>query len=310
MPTAGRVVVVGSSHVDFTIILDTIPRVGETVIGKGFKLAPGGKGANQAVAAARLGAEVYMVSRVGRDHFGKTLLKNFKLNGVRTDYVFEDVEAHTGIAFILVDSSGRNTIAVAPGADLKVSREDVEKASEVISSADVVLLQLEIPLETVAYAIEEAWREGVCVVLTPAPAQPIPDSVLSKVNVLTPNEIEAEMLTKIRVHDLSDAAAAGRKLLEKGVDAVVITLGDKGALLVDREGEFHVPALPVKPIDTTGAGDCFSGALGVAIAEGLTMREAVIFANTAAGLSTTKIGAQEGMPTREEVKQALTSKAT
>ncbi|MEM1659139.1 MAG: ribokinase [Candidatus Jordarchaeales archaeon] len=305
---AGLVVVVGSSHVDFTILLDRIPRVGETVIGKEFRLSPGGKGANQAVAAARLGAKVYMVSRVGRDHFGRMLLENFKLNGVRTDFVFEDPEAHTGVAFILVDLDGRNTIAVAPGADLKVSKEDVEKASEVIKRADVVLLQLEIPLETVAYTVEKAWEVGARVVLTPAPARPIPDSVLGKVDVLTPNEVEAEMLTGIKVQDLSDAAAAGRKLLEKGVRAVVVTLGDKGALLVDKEGEFHVPALPVKPVDTTGAGDCFSGALGVALAEGLSMREAVFFANAAAGLSTTRIGAQEGMPTREEVEQITRSK--
>ncbi|MBS7287818.1 MAG: ribokinase [Candidatus Freyarchaeota archaeon] len=307
---AGRVAVVGSSHVDFTILLDKMPKVGETVVGKGFRVSPGGKGANQAVAAARLGAEVHMVSRVGRDAFGKLLLDNFRINGVRTNHVFEDPEAHTGVAFILVDSAGRNMIAVAPGVDLHVSKEDVEKASEAIRGADVVLLQLEIPLETVAYTVEKAWKQSVPVVLTPAPAQPIPESVLSKVSVLTPNEVEAEMLTGVKVQSLRDATVAGRKLLEKGVGSVVLTLGDKGALLVDEEGEFHVPALPVKPVDTTGAGDCFSGALGVALAEGLNMKKAVVFANTAAGLSTTKTGAQEGMPTRKEVEHVLKSKAT
>ncbi len=302
---ASRVVVVGSSHVDFTVLLNELPRIGETVIGHGFKVSMGGKGANQAVAAARLGAEVYIVSRVGKDHFGKMIIENFAKNNVKTDYVLEDSNGHTGVAFILVDAFGRNMIAVAPGVDLNISKDDIDKADVIMRKAAVLLLQLEISIETIAYAIEKAWKYGVQVVLTPAPARPIPESILSKVSILTPNEIEAEMLTGVNVQSLSDAATAGRKLLEKGVQSVIITLGAKGVLLVNEEGDFHVPALPVKPVDTTGAGDCFSGALGVALAEGLSIKEAVIFANVAAGLSTTKVGAQEGMPTRKEIEKVL-----
>ncbi|MHA1606110.1 MAG: ribokinase [Candidatus Freyarchaeota archaeon] len=302
---AGCVVVVGSSHVDFTVQLDRMPRLGETVIGKGFKVAPGGKGANQAVAASRLGAKVFIVSRVGRDYWGGFLRENFVKNDVSVEYLVEDEEEQTGVALILVDSEGRNIIAVAPGADRKVSREDVDRAERVFREAGAVALQLEIPIETVIYAAEKAWRHGVRVVLTPAPVHPLPEKLLEKVTVLTPNRVEAEELTGVKIRDLKDAATAGTILVERGVDNVVITLGERGAFLVNAERSVHIPPFKVKAVDTTGAGDAFSGALAVALAEGKNVDDSVRFANVAAAISTTKLGAQEALPERGEVEEAL-----
>ncbi len=296
-----RVVVVGSIHMDFYVRVPRIPRPGETVLGSGFVMSPGGKGANQAVGAARLGAETYMVGRVGKDWLGNTLIDNFRVNGVNPEYVMQDPSTHTGVAFILLEESGENAIAVAPGADSRVAREDVDRALDVIKSSQVMLLQLEIPVDTVVYAAKRAWESGAKVVLNPAPAVKLPDEVFKYVSVLTPNRIELSMLTSTRAEEYSELVNAAKILLKKGVEYVVVTLGAQGALIVGCDHTELVPAYKVKVVDTTGAGDAFNAALAVFLAEGKDVREAVKLANAAAALKVMKLGAQSGLPRRDEL---------
>jgi len=296
------VTVVGSIHVDFYIRLPKLPRSGETVLGYDFIVKPGGKGANQAVAAAKLGAETYMVGRVGGDVFADQLLENLRKNSVDIRHVYKDPTTHTGVAFILLDQeTGENVIAVAPGADLKVSREDVDRALDTIKSSKVLLLQLEIPVETVVYAARRAWESGVKVLLNPAPARQLPEEIYRYVHVITPNMIEASHLTGITVESVEDAVKAGKKLVERGVKYVVITMGARGALVVSEDLVEHIPAYKVSVVDTTGAGDAFNGALAVFIAEGMSITDACRLANAAAALKITRVGAQEGLPTRREL---------
>ncbi len=302
---APQVSVVGSIHMDFFILMDHLPVPGETVLGKSFTMQPGGKGANQAVAAARLGAKTYMVGRVGGDIFAEEVLNNFRRNGVDVSYVRRDPETHTGVAFIFVDSRGENMIAVAPGADARVSTHDVDSAIDVISSSDVLMLQLEIPIETVVYAAKVAWEHNVKVVLNPAPARTLPEEIYGYIHVLTPNRIEAQMLSGVRIESREDIVKAAHVLMDKGVENVVITLGAEGALLVSEEGVYHIPAFKVRPVDTTGAGDAFNAALAVAIAEGRSLREAVRLANAAAAIKITRVGAQAGLPYRRDLEEFL-----
>lgn len=298
------VTVVGSLHMDFTVLTDHLLSPGETVIGRTFKMSPGGKGANQAVAASRLGARVYIVGRVGKDYLGELLLDNLRKNHVETDFVVKDPSSYTGIALITVDSGGRNTIAVAPGTDTALTKEDVERAMPTIARSSAVLLQLEVPLETVAYAAEEAWKGGVKVFLNPAPFKPLPLSLYRNLFALTPNEVEASALMgfKATKEDVEDLRKVASRLLDLGVENVVITLGAKGALLATHGKALLLPAFRVKPLDTTGAGDAFNAALAVAISEGSSLEDAVRFANFVAACKVTKLGAQEGLPTRDEVE--------
>ncbi len=302
------VVVVGSTHMDFTIYVDHLPKTGETVIGEKFLMSPGGKGANQAVAVARLGAKSYLVSRVGTDYIGEQLIQNLIRNGVDTTYVTRDPTTYTGIALIMVDRDGRNIIAVAPGTDLKVSKEDIDRAEEIIKRASIMLLQLEIPIETVVYAARKAYSYGVKVILNPAPARKLPSEIYKYIHTITPNVVEAETLSGIKIETRDDMIKAARKLQDLGVKNVVITLGEEGALLVTEETVKHVPTFKVTAIDTTGAGDAFNGALAVALAEGKTMEEAVLIANAAAALKCTKPGAQTGLPWREELRNFIKEK--
>lgn len=299
------ITVVGSIHVDYTVKLPRLPAIGETVIGLEFKKSPGGKGANQAVASARLGAETYMVGRIGRDEDGRILLENLRSNGVRVDYVKVDPESYTGIALIMVDSEGRNIIAVASGTDARVSASDVDEAEEAIRRSDILLAQLEIPLETTVYALEKAWSLGVKTILNPAPSRPLPEEVYGKIHVITPNMVELSMLTGIPVETLDEAEQAARKLIRLGVETVVVTLGERGSMIVTGGKSVHVEAVKVKPVDTTGAGDAFNAALAVGLAEGRTLEEAVHLANAAAALKITKMGAQEGLPRRGELEEFL-----
>jgi len=302
-----RVLVVGSIHMDLVVVLDRFPEIGETVIGRDFKMTPGGKGANQAVAAARLGAETYMVGRLGRDFFGRVLRENLKRNGVRDDFVVEDPESYTGVALIFVDVEGRNMIAVAPGTDARVGPSDVDSALDTLGSVDAVLLQLEIPLETVTYAAKRAKEAGALVVLNPAPFRPLPEDVYRHVDVLTPNEVEARQLAG-RFGEYATLRECCEVLLEKGLSAVVVTLGPKGAHVFSRDFEGLVPAFKVPVVDTTGAGDAFSAALAVALSEGMSIEKAVVFANAVAAIKTTRLGAQEGLPYREEVNKFLSER--
>ncbi len=303
-----RIVVVGSANMDLIVKLRKLPVVGETVIGGKFKMSPGGKGANQAVAASKLGAESYFVGRVGDDDFGRILLKNFKDKGVNVDYLTIDKNAHTGVALIMVDQAGKNLIAVASGANSRCSPEDVNRIKDLMKRTSVLLLQLEIPTETVQYAATLAKQIGLRVILNPAPARSLPKELLESVDVIVPNEVEAEILTGIPVKDLDSAIEAGRKLLGFGINAVVITLGKKGALLVDKNEHKIIPGVSVKAVDTTGAGDAFCGALAFALASGKNLNEAVFMANHAGALATTKIGAQEALPTLEELEAFLKEK--
>lgn len=300
-----KIVVVGSSNTDMIIKTPRIPRPGETVVGGDFFLTAGGKGANQAVAAARAGGDVVFVARVGSDNFGKQQLAGLARDGINIDYVIKDKEASSGIALICVAPDGENSIAVAPGANGRLSPDDVKKAAGVIASASLLLMQLETPFETIRTAAEIASDAGVPVILNPAPAQPLDTGIFSYITYFTPNETEAELFTGKAVIKKSDLPGAALALLAKGVKTVLITLGAQGVYIVTPEWEELIPAFSVKAIDATAAGDVFNGALAVALAEKKSLPEAVRFASAAAALSTTKMGAQPSIPFRNEVEDFL-----
>jgi ribokinase len=282
-----------------------IPQPGETIIGGDFRTAPGGKGANQAVAAARLGAQVSMVGRVGCDAFAESLLSNLVAAGVDHAFVIQDPEAATGVALIAVDDAGQNSIVVASGANMRLSPADVDSAEAAIAGADALLLQLESPLEAVTRAAEVACAHEVRVILNPAPARSLPAALLSLVDVLIPNESETALLTGLPVGDQAEAQAAAAALRVLGVGTVILTLGERGALLAQKGAAELVPAFEVKPVDTTAAGDAFVGGFAVALAEGKSLAEAVRWGNAAGALATTRLGAQPSLPTRQAVEKLL-----
>jgi ribokinase len=299
------IVVVGSSNTDMIIRVPRIPRAGETLLGGEFLTAAGGKGANQAVGAARAGGKVALIARVGRDAFGDQAIASLRRDGVDVSCVFRDKLAASGVALIFVAKDGENSIAVAGGANAKLSPADVKKAAGVIRSAAVLVAQLETPLATVTAAAELAVKAGVPVILNPAPARPLPNSLLELISILTSNETEAELLTGIKVTDEAAAAKACAKLRSRGVRTVILTLGERGAFLADVDGQRRVPGFKVKTVDSTAAGDIFNGALGVALAEGKTVLDAVRFANAAAALSVTRLGAQPSAPIRADIEKFL-----
>jgi ribokinase len=300
-----RIVVVGSSNTDMVVKAERLPGPGETVTGGTFVMAPGGKGANQAVAAARLGAEVSFVARVGQDLFGDQAVEGYRKEGILNDLIVRDPQNHTGVALILVDQRGENLISVASGANHHLRPQDVQQAAERIKAADVLLLQLEIPMETVQFAALLAAEAGVKVILDPAPAPdaPLEDRLLRSVTCLTPNESEAERLTGIPVRDEDSARAAAEKLLQTGARQVIVTLGAKGALLAGGEQTLMIPGYRVEALDSTAAGDAFNGGLGAALARGLSWEEAVREANLVGALSVTRLGAQPSLPTADEVRR-------
>jgi len=300
-----RIVVVGSSNTDMVVKGERLPRPGETVTGGKFLIAAGGKGANQAVAAARLGAEVAFVAKVGSDMFGEEAIAGYRKEGIDTEFVFRDPENPTGVALILVDQKGENLISVASGANHALSPEDVQKAAERIRAADVVVLQLEIPMETVAFAARFAAEAGVAVILDPAPAPagPLAPELLQQVTFLKPNETEAERLTGIPVRDEASALQAAERLLACGARNAIVTLGPKGAVWADGQRSGFVPVIQVEALDSTAAGDAFSGALACAVARGLGLDESVRYAVLVGAISVTRLGAQPSLPTSEEVEQ-------
>ena len=300
-----RISVVGSLNMDLVVRSPRIPQPGETIIGREWHTIPGGKGANQAVAAARAGGQVSMVGRVGGDTFALPLLENLADSGVDHSHVTRDPEAATGVALITVDDEGENTIVVASGANMRLSPQDVEAAEEMIAASELLLLQLEIPLETVLCAAQLAQAHGVTVVLNPAPARQLPAELFSLVDVLVPNETETALLTGLPVGNLGELESAAGALLDKGIGTVILTLGAQGALLADAKGCDLVPAFKVDPVDTTAAGDAFMGSFGVALAEGKTTTEAVLWGNAAGALAALKLGAQTSLPGREEVMALL-----
>ncbi len=302
-----KIVVVGSSNTDMIVKTDRIPKPGETVIGGIFSMAAGGKGANQAVAAARAGGKVTFVGRVGTDLFGGQAVKGFRADGINVSRIVRDKKAASGVALIFVDAAGENSIAVASGANAALSPADVRKAKAAISAADVLLMQLETPLETVEAAADIAAKRNVPVILNPAPAQTLPDSLLKKISILTPNEHEAEMLTGIPVQSSEDADAAAGALTAKGVGMVIITLGPRGAYVYSDSFKGLLAGFPVSAVDTTAAGDVFNGAFAVAFAEKRPLADAVRFANAAAALSVTKMGAQPSAPKRSAIVKMFRS---
>lgn len=299
------VAVVGSSNMDLVVKSQRIPIIGETILGGDFIMVPGGKGANQAVAAAKLGATVYFIAKLGDDIFGSQSLANFKKEGVNTKYVTRSKATPSGVALIMVDEQGRNSIVVAPGANQKLSPKDVIKAKKNIASCGAVVAQLEISLETVICAAETANKSKVPFILNPAPARQLSDELLKLVDVLTPNETEAKILTGINVSDADSGRKAADTLLARGVKTVILTLGAQGYLHVDSRTFELVAAHKVTPVDTTAAGDAFTGGLAFGIAKGQSIRDAARLANCVAALSVTKMGAQPSMPTLREVERFI-----
>ena len=292
-----KVVVIGSSNTDMTIKGDRLPKPGETVLGGEFRMGPGGKGANQAVAARRLGADVSFICKVGRDIFGDNAISGYQKEGIDCSRILRSDKA-SGTALILVDGNAENCIAVAPGANADLTPEDVDSVADVIRSADYLILQLEIPVESVLRAAKIAHEAGVYVILNPAPACHLPEELFGYISLITPNQTESALLSG--VEDNLDAAV--ERLMQLGVKDVVVTLGSKGSLVISEGTRTLVPSLKVKAVDTTAAGDTFCGALCVALSEGCSLVDAAGFATKASALTVQKMGAQDSIPFRSDIK--------
>jgi len=301
------VVVVGGCNFDYLVRGPKLPTAGETAEGHEFQEASGGKGANQAVGAARLGARVSFVGRIGSDSRGEACLRQLAAAGVDVEGVVRDHESPTGVALIMVDQSGRKAIMAAPGANRRLSLDDVHAQQRRLRSTKVALAQLETPVESVSLAFRLCREAGGKTVLDPAPAVPLSDNLLELVDVIRPNATEAEVLTGIHVNGRESAAEAGQWLMNHGVNAAIVQAGEDGDLAIWRGGEQWLPRLPVKSIDATGAGDAFAAAFAVCMAKGQSIAEAAIFANAAAALATTKLGAQAGLPSHADVEELLAS---
>lgn len=304
IPNKKPIIVIGSSNTDMVIRCSRLPRPGETVLGGSFMMNHGGKGANQAVAAAKLGGDTVFIGKVGDDVFGHQTVEMLTSLGIDTRFLCVSATEPSGVALINVDEhTAENSISVASGANGAIRPADIDAAEEVIASASLILMQLEIPIDTVTYAAKMAKRHGVTVVLNPAPApsEPLPEELLENVDIIIPNKTEAEVITGIAIDTPQDELRAIRSLHSKGISTVIFTLGSKGALLCQNGDCEEVPSFKVKAVDTTAAGDTFCGALCVGLSEGKEVRPAMIFANQAAAISVTRKGAQQSVPTRAEV---------
>ena len=299
---------VGSANIDLTTFADRFPKPGETIFGQRFDLGFGGKGANQAVAARLCGADVFMVARVGSDLFGPATIDNFKRLGIDTSHVKQVEGLSSGVAPIFVDPDGQNRILVVKGANDAMKPADVDRAAEMLKAADCIVLQFEIPLETVYYTVAFARKNGIRCILNPAPGQAVDMRELTGLDYFVPNESEAETITGIAVRSLDDAKGCAEKLTRDGIRRVIITLGSKGSLLAGRELSEHVSAFPVRSIDSTGAGDAFIGSFAVFLAEGAPEQEAVRRANLYAALSTTGVGTQKSFYDRQRFDAEWTSR--
>jgi len=301
-----KITVMGSFVVDLTARTPHLPVTGETVKGSSFKTGPGGKGSNQGVAAQRAGADVTMITKVGKDTFGKIALDNFRNENMDTRYIFEDENYETGAALIMVDeNSGENKILVVLGACEHITDKDIETARSSLENTGLFLTQLETNIDAVEKAVEIAYNKGVRIVLNPAPVQPISDELLKKIDIITPNEIEASILTGIKINSNNDIRKAADLFLQKGVKNVIITLGNNGVYARSGEKEMFIPVIPVEVVETTGAGDAFNGGFVTALAEGKDFFEAVRIGNIAGALSVTKLGTAPAMPYRHEIELYL-----
>jgi ribokinase len=310
MSRAPRVAVVGSANVDLTTFSDSFPRAGETIFGQRFDLGFGGKGANQAVAARICGADVLMVAKLGNDLFGEATLRNFASFGIDTAYVRIVDGVSSGVAPIFVEPDGQNRILVVKGANDTLAPADVEAASAALRTVDSIVLEFEIPLETVYYTVQFAHKHGIRSIVNPAPAQPVNLERLSAADYFIPNETEAEVLTGLPVHTLDEAKNCAAALLEQGFRRVILTLGGRGSLLATPGAMNLIEPFPVKPLDTTGAGDAFIGSFAVFLAGGLPEKEALTRANLYAALSTTRVGTQKSLPTRQEFEAEWARRVT
>jgi ribokinase len=299
-----HVVVVGSANIDLTTFTDQFPRPGETIFGRAFQLGFGGKGANQAVAAALCGADVSMVARVGDDLFGPATIDNFRSKGIDPNYVWITKGQSSGVAPIFVDSTGQNRILVVKGANDALTPADIEAAADQLVTADCIVLQLEVPVETVYYTLRFARDSRVRTILNPAPGQKLDMAKAALADYLIPNETEAEAITGMPVTNLEEARACARYLIGQGFGRVIITLGANGALMADGEGDEHVPPHRVEPVDTTGAGDAFIGSFAYFLGAGASEREAVARANVYAALSTLSVGTQMSFPVKTRFESA------
>jgi ribokinase len=304
-----RIAVVGSANIDLTTFTNQFPKPGETIFGQKFDLGFGGKGANQAVAAKLCGADVFMVARVGSDLFGPATIKNFQNLGIDATHVRQVEGVSSGVAPIFVDPAGQNRILVVKGANDTLKPADVDAAAETLKSVDCIVLQFEIPLETVYYAIQFAKKNGIRSILNPAPGQPIDVKAVADLDYFVPNESEAETITGMPVRNLEDAKRCAEKLLASSIRRVIITLGANGCLLAGRDGMEHVPAFSVKSVDSTGAGDAFIGSFAVFLGEGFPERDAVRRANLYAGLSTTSVGTQKSFYDRTRFESEWTARS-
>ena len=299
-----RILVIGSSNTDMTVRSATLPKPGETVLGGDFRMGPGGKGANQAVAARLLGGDVTFVCKLGRDMFGEGASKHYESCGLDTSKILWS-DKPSGVALITVDSKAENSIVVASGANADVTVSDIDSVADIIKSSGILLLQLEIPMDAVVRAAEIAFEAGVQVVLNPAPATSLPAELLKCVSILIPNETEASAISGIDINNLETASAAAERLKGMGVREVIITMGSRGSMVCDGECTF-VPAVKVNAVDTTAAGDTFCGGVCVALSEGKALSEAVKFATAASSIAVQRPGAQDSVPSRCEVDKLLT----
>ncbi|WP_434797098.1 ribokinase [Terrisporobacter vanillatitrophus] len=296
-----NICVIGSLNMDLVVNVDTMPKPGQTLLGGNFKEVPGGKGANQAVAMARLEGNVSMIGKIGNDGFGKTLREALNNDNVNTNHV-HIANCYTGVAFITVDKNAQNAIVVAPGANFQLTKDDIDKSIDCIKSSDIVVIQLETPLETVKYVLQIAKDLNKYTILNPAPAVKLDDEIIKNVDLLTPNETELEIISETKIENEDDINKAASKVIEKGVKELIITLGSKGSLYINEERSFFKPAYKVEAVDTTAAGDSFTGALAVALSNNKTMEEAMDFASKVGALSVMKEGAQSSLPTLKDVE--------
>nr|WP_302419062.1 ribokinase [uncultured Romboutsia sp.] len=296
-----NICVIGSLNMDLVVNVDTMPKPGQTIIGSNFKEVPGGKGANQAVAMARLNGNVSMIGKVGEDGFGQTLINSLKNDKVDTTYI-QTSKGATGVALITVDKNAQNSIVVSPGANFEVKEDDIDNNIEAIKNSDIVVLQLETPLNTIKYALNKAKELNKYTILNPAPAVKLDDEIIKNVDLLTPNETELEIISGVSIETEEDIQKAAQIMIEKGVKELIVTLGSKGSLYINKEKSMFKKAYKVEAVDTTAAGDSYTGALAVALSQDKNIEDAMDFASKVGALSVLKEGAQSSLPTLEYVK--------
>ena len=296
-----NICVIGSLNMDLVVNVDTMPKPGQTIIGSNFKEVPGGKGANQAVAMARLNGNVSMIGKVGEDGFGQTLINSLKNDKVDTTYI-QTSKGATGVALITVDKNAQNSIVVSPGANFEVKEDDIDNNIEAIKNSDIVVLQLETPLNTIKYALNKAKELNKYTILNPAPAVKLDDEIIKNVDLLTPNETELEIISGVSIETEEDIQKAAQIMIEKGVKELIVTLGSKGSLYINKEKSMFKKAYKVEAVDTTAAGDSYTGALAVALSQDKNIEDAMDVASKVGALSVLKEGAQSSLPTLEDVK--------